>query len=1074
MRILLLLSTLASAASVQSLLPLRRLTVGPYDNLQGLVDNTESTLYYTRSENLSSQLYKLNLNSGLSSAITEANADAKNPALSPNSQRLAFTYFKFDAKGDICLYADTIECISKPGEVDHSPVWWDNDKLIYLSTDNSGSKTKIKLYTLETRTTTTIAEGYFTSPDISSDGQKMVYNSNRNKVVIANPRTMKTQTEISIELPGISGPARFSVDGKSLYFAQYLTDSNQDLRIDGRDAAAIFRIDLADPSHPIQLTSLEQNCSYPYPGSGYLYMTCAFEGALDVYRAPTTGTVPKDWKEKDIIEAHQSARSYSDRILFLNQLHSRFKKIDTKTYELRLLQNFLYANQFQAMLYYVDRFATREPDQPRWKIWKTLFQSYAAWQSLTEKKSLGRFRDQLAAAREQLASYRNASDATLATAYLDFFVEQPIEARRKLLAYDPSDEESRYLVSHLARKVLGKDYPSFAEQKLIGMSTSQENQLYFLNEWLSVSKEDPTTAVPRLRLKLKGPVLEVLENEIDLQNLIKSTDKKSAIAAYRPIAARAKRLKPEYYAMRMLFSRSIVMLSNAQRTRDIADIVSLWTSYLHRDTKEFPYAISALRQTSIDIAYLFLNSKGDDQKFAIGAFSDALRTSDDLEAHYQYTLLNLQTWQTIVDQYNVMVREGLISPKSQTFINVIKMIQDPDIDTGIFNELIAQLETIDDNHVGSGMKYLLIGYLYHRQLATSGFSFDRTVAEQAHKAYTFALDAAVFNDRIRAAAFQNLGVLHLQTRNFSLSADYFIQRLNFAPAKDQQALEWLAAKANYLSGRSSEAARISAASVKSLKDPRFLEKAAFYAWNAGQYRSAIDYYKRVPNLSTPMKLGYGYALLKDQRFQEARTMFDQVIAEAGDKSVDVPSGSLRTQPMKQSFIAMGLIAQNPGFDASTRKSYLQKRLALFPLIIANVSLLHFDQRTLRHQQVKETQDLAELGDSSAWIRSMALAKDFAETYGYFNNTVMTALKNTWIREQKLPADLISSIVQSLDEEYSEMPIKSRLSMKEWAQFKIIQRRTNKQSISLEKILASLDPDLKPEILAYARAAGVKP
>ncbi len=108
----------------QTLMPLKRMTVGPFDNYQATVDEAGTFLYYTRSENLSSKIMRLDLKTGLSESVTANDADAKTPALSPDGKILALNYFKNDAKGDICLLRDkSIDCITKKGVVAHSPVW---------------------------------------------------------------------------------------------------------------------------------------------------------------------------------------------------------------------------------------------------------------------------------------------------------------------------------------------------------------------------------------------------------------------------------------------------------------------------------------------------------------------------------------------------------------------------------------------------------------------------------------------------------------------------------------------------------------------------------------------------------------------------------------------------------------------------------------------------------------------------------------------------------------------------------------------------------------------------------------
>ncbi|MBC7530766.1 MAG: PD40 domain-containing protein [Oligoflexus sp.] len=1050
----------------QALLPLKRMTVGPYDNFQATVDEAEAFLYYTRSENLSSQIMRLNLKTGLNEAITASDADAKTPALSPDGKILAINYFKNDAKGDICLLRDKeIECITKKGVVDHSPVWLGNDRLAYISSDDSGRMSQLQIYNLGKKSTETIFKGELYAPDLSPDGKTLIFKGKKNELVLYEVSARKILRTLLVDLPGLTGPSRFSADGRYLYFAQYMLDSNRDLQIDGRDAAAIYRYDVSQTGDvkPIQITSLDQNCSFPYPSKQYLYMTCAFEGALDIYRGPLNGTVPTSWIAEDLDEAHRVARSYSDRILFLNHLHARLFKLTDAEYEERLMQNFVFAGEYQPADYYVQSLLARGPGHDDLKAWQILFNSYARWEVLPQKKNLGAFAEFIRDQRKLLAKLPKGQAGALTDAYLDFFANQFDSAQSKVQKLQFGDELGLYLQNRLAKLSLKEKYPKFLEARVLQVEGSEENRLYFLSLWLSeLSSSDPSQAIAALKLKLKEPATDLLDNEMDLYKLVQSKNKQDVLANYRSIVNRVKKLKDDYFAMRLLFNRSIVVLYQNKRSRDMADIVSLWLSYLKRESKEYPYAVEAMRQNSLDLAYQFYHAKGPEKNLAIGAFYDSIRISDDLESHYQHSLLNLDKWPELTKNYDNMISQGLIKPESKVFIETLRRVVKPAkaLEAKDYEEAAGAIERIDDSHLGIGVKYLFLGFLYQKQLdfTIKGFKYDANLAEKAHKAYLFAIDGALQNDRVQASALQNLGVLHLKIRNYTLASEFLTQRGNIAyfSGDEELAVLWLKAKAMYLSYRSIDAYQTMKTALGLNPPaqilPAFQEKTAFYAWNAGENLEAEKLFKKLsPEIMTPsVRLGYAHALIAQRKGAEAEAQLARVLQSISAKAKieDADAPALKIQPLKLRFIALGLVAQAFGVDLSRKVKALEERLALYPTIIDNAKKLHFQAETLSDQKLKEWQDLAQLylqnGQKERAIQALNRSLDEAalhgKDFGYLNSTIITVLKNTWLRSTMIPAsnDKSRALVQALDKEFNDQKEFTPLVTQKWAEMKLIQ------------------------------------
>ncbi len=135
---------------------------------------------------------------------------------------------------------------------------------------------------------------------------------------------------VRFELPGATGFPAFSPDGKWLYFAQALGDSNRDQVIDGDDHSVLFRVAFdprADPplrrDAAVQLTSGSTSCRYPAPGRDRLLLTCEVRGRLDVFALPLEGVVPSAWAESRLLLASDGATDIGTRALLAAHLQLR-------------------------------------------------------------------------------------------------------------------------------------------------------------------------------------------------------------------------------------------------------------------------------------------------------------------------------------------------------------------------------------------------------------------------------------------------------------------------------------------------------------------------------------------------------------------------------------------------------------------------------------------------------------------------------------------------------------------------------------------------------------------------------
>lgn len=1032
----------------QKLASITKLTVGPFDNYQSTVNDEETVLYYTRSRNFSSEVMQVDLKTFSVHAITAVDSDSKNPAVSPDGQQVAITYFKDDAKGDVCLVvAGQVRCITGPGQGESSPFWVGNNRIGYLQSNDAGDKSKVIIFDIGTGKSDIVVEGDAHSPSVSHSGKSLVYKVQGEDFVIFDLSTRKVGIHIKSQLPGTSGAAKFSFDDQYIYFSQYMQDSNHDLILDSRDEAAIFRIKIVgEGNYPEQMTSLTQNCTYPVPGKYALYMTCAFEGSLDVYKTNLAGVVPLSWNKDDLWDAHKSARSYSDRILILNHLYARFGAMDFNDFNNRNMTNFIFSKAWISAAFYAERL---KDQGPVYASHLNILETTYKFESLpVGSENIAELTRMLGIQEKKLAAASESPLKPVAQAYIEFYGSKYGEALRRIESLTLSDPTTIYWQTSLLQKLyVGKEakkYSRLLESRMFNPLLNDETRIYYLSRWFDQRPQgvDPTSEIKETlaRLnksdKISVQVGELLENEAQLYRAGQAKTEDLVNLEIQGISSRAERLKKDYHATRLLFSRCMITLGRDNKIRELSSVMSLWLSYLKPDTKEFPYGVEALRSVSLDVAYRFYNGPEKTRILAAGSFLSGIRITDDLESHYQYTLFsNTEAlWAELTAAYKSMIKKNLISAESHAFMGTIKKVlmsgKLPSDDE--LAEAVKATEMIDDQHVGIGVKYLFLGYLYHSQFLRSqkGYEFDRSLSEKTHRSYLFAIDGAWNNERIQAAAYQNLGLLHMALRNESLAADFLRKRHAMGFMTDVSRIEmyWIEAAALFRSYRAADALLViqQAIALKPANLDAFTEREAFYAWNAGDYKKSAGIYdglltKMGAKAGASFYLSQGFALKNSGEIARAEKAWLHAIQLSDSESAH-KQGRLNYQPKKIKFVALGLLARLDVPDAK-KIEYLTQRLKAFDTIISSAKDYYLDAATLRAQKVKEEFNLLALmietksaeGSATAASDFLKSAGEFSASTGYLNQTVFSSLKNSMIllRSGRLASSV--KLTEKLDE-----------------------------------------------------------
>lgn len=973
------------------ILPLEKITVGPTDNYQAVIDEKQQLIFYTRHENLISSLVKQSLTTGISSSLLPNDYDSKDPTLSPDATHLALTLFRFDALGDVCLLPlnetlkgkkeGELRCITKSSSREWQPFWLNNQTLGYLRRGISQTTTELVIHSLENNTQQVLLSGQISAPAASADGQWIIYNRERTSakqsgLYLYNLATQKEQGPIQLDLPGNSSFARFDNQQAYIYFSHYLNDTNNDQQIDGQDHSVLFRLPFAkaldtDNQHlPEQLTSVAQNCSFPTLTNQKLYMTCAFEGSLDNYRMPLTGQIPATWQTADINLAHAQAASYEERLLLLNTQRYREQTTSPEFLE-RLLSNHLALNEFTAASYYVQQLAEVYKGQADlaefFKNLTVLLQLQAKQHLQPQGLLTADFRQQLQTEHQQLiATTRNPKTLALFQAWVHFLAKNPTAAKSALMGKNNQLTAHNvhplafYLQLELASQLFANQ-PAALEglfaNALKAPNLVTEARLFYAFQWLKTLNHPSlalTSEQQQQRLQsmanqtLDKRVKILLLNEVDLLKLVAATDFEVERSYFTSISQRLNPAIKDAQLRRLAHLRAIQLTGLAEKYNFMELMSRHWLT--HTPISDPGFAQTAEYYGSINLSRAYGSLQQQENMAALNTFYALIRQTSDPEAIYQLITIGLTLDTSLQPRMelllNQVMAEELIDKNDPVAATTLEVLTNPKIDVKRLEELAKQLQTYQPKGLNRGAADLLTGSLYHRLLLTTqnGYKHNKNYYQQAHYHYMLGLDLAWNNPRSEAALLNNLGQLHLSVRNYGLASEFFTLRLQlpFVHTEQQLLTHWQLAKSLFYSNRmqaaSHQAELALTLSQQASKTDQIiaLEKAGFYALQAENFPLALKHYQAL--LQTKALSGLN---LTKAEFSLAYLNFklgNQAPAEVGFKRVLEQLPNLSAAAFKVGdqprFSPERLSLQSYGFLAQLAKSpeeklnWLEKRMQL--------------------------------------------------------------------------------------------------------------------------------------------------
>jgi len=1007
---------------------LEKITVGPWDNFAATIATNDKAIYFTRDSNQISTIYYQDLATLKVEKYIGDQGDAKQAVLNPAANMVAFTYYKNDAQGDICLVKTldkSIECITSQETVDQTPFWIDQNTLGYIRRHAGKLQWELAEYNLLSKKTSILLSGFISAPSASPDGRYILFNQlvdKVSKVHVFDRKTLSDKSLHEFDLPGITGFFAFSRDGKSIYFNHYLNDTNSDQKIDGNDNSVVFRIEqnawfsASKALFPEQLTSVNNNCKFPSLSKDYLYVTCAFEGSLDIYRLSLEGVVPIAWNEKQLWEAHKAARSYEQRLLLLNTIRYRFGMDDQLMLE-RVLSNHLEIGELTAAHYYLEELVRRykELNNNEMAEFYLSLSELLAVQSSKQRVPVDivttRFQNVVEKAREKFEKLVNRSNLLiLLNAKLEYELENDELALEKLNSIDLDADLlplERYLIFELykqlllpkqAETLLGLYPKMFNENKL-----SSESRLYYAFSYLKLMSQLELSLVQRvnnveaqLDLAKFDNIKELFSVELMSLNMGLSDDKKLQGVEFKKLRKVLNNNKKDLLLRKAMHTRAIQNFGQNDQF-DYMELLSRnWLTVTHISEMEFVNVADQYSVITMNKAYGVMAESELNKAYSI--FYSAIRQTNDLEAHFQFITLGLTPELNKLDNlkksYEILNKQKLIGP-NQPYITalqlVIKAEKSEKTDIKALDEALSLLSSMKPSGLNPAMRDLMMGYIYHIKMRSSqsGYAYDKSLFQRAHHHYMMALDLAQDNARIAATVWQNLGWLQFEVRQYGLAADFFQHRLlmPYMQKIDEVSTRWMLARTLFYNNQKSEAL-IQIETAKKIVQENglgdvapYLEKSAFYAMQSEDYVKAIEYYEVLfknhqltPENQAKSTLAYAYVLMENDKKADAIEQFKKLVDLS--ESVKVLSKNnqrlVTVYPQRFQLLAYGFLA-NLSQDKSEQIAYRQQRVALFKKMAGKAADFAYDEAGRLSFIVKDYHQIALNYEEQKNAKDMSIA-----------------------------------------------------------------------------------------------------
>jgi len=874
-----------------------RLTAGSANHLMGVLAPDGHTLYFVTDRHATTAILSQDVERGGPSPAVERDGDVTWPRPSPDGRMLLYISRERDATGDVCLLDQERRrhrCLTGPETADVQAFWYPDGRSVgVVQREGLHGDFRLRRIPLDGAPGEVVLARNLTAPSLVAGGRRVVFVPiGRERREVGPAFALVPASGLAFQepggrvvtpwQPGLPGATAFpspSMDGRWLYFIQYLNDTNRDGLLDGNDHGVVFRVAL-DPDTglpeagalPEQLTSARWNCLYPMPARDRLLVTCSRSGSLDVYSLPLEGMVPPEWDVDRLDREAASAREDADALLLLARAAAREPDPRRRLDRLRhLARRHLERGEFVAAEHYLQALRQGLPEGDPVLEWATVMLQVTAHRDAEQRLVQGqvgeRFVSSEKARLEVLEAMRPRSpDVAALVRLVRAEVLDKLGRKREALELfqsvpvrDLADPEvvhqSAVLGTHLwslfqqreallAFQAALSEHPALPFGERIGQA---EEFVRTLTRGLGRGERESALAAALDRAERGG----LLSFRLRLEAILQGLGSRDSEAVRQDLF----RLYGESDADR----RRIQVLVTARRAAEAGEpmllyqFVNSWVSGLRRSDVEWPYAEGLFRQVALERGHDLLRagSTGD----ARGVFFGASLILDALHPHAAFIEARRAEGHTDIEatyRKRGLPPEDPVGLFAETYLEALQFREDraagdpPPVEA---SRALEKARKVGVARPRDPQAHLLWGFWAHQAWRQSGVS---DLAAEADDHYLLAADLATDDPRVRAAALQGAAELQASLGNHQIALDLAQQRLRlpFPRAEEELSMRLLRARGLFLTDRDREASEEAERALERVRGrselapflPLVLDRAALYRLQAGDPEGAASLY----------------------------------------------------------------------------------------------------------------------------------------------------------------------------------------------------------------------------------------
>jgi hypothetical protein len=878
-----------------------RLTAGVADQLLGQLAPGGKTLYFVSNRNTTNELYRQEQASPGAKLVFDEGADVTWPRLSPDGKRILYVSFRDDADGQLCvreLPDKKRRCLKDEGSAVQAQ-WVDDSHIVLVTRDTlAGNLRLVSVDVGRALSGHTLVERNVLGPAVSPDGRWIIYVPVERYVEAVGTGFAARAAErleamrldrpgdpplpLKVDLPGLSGQPAFSVDGKYLYFTQFLNDTNGDGAIDASDHGVLFRAAFesarddaparAAKAWPEQLTESTWNCQYPSPSATMLITTCAKlgGGGLDVYSLPLDGQVPSDWsKERLVLEVEFSARKSEQTILYRHILSKQTTVTGRRMLLMRLLRIHLASDEFDAADFYADK-VKATPDPATAGVASAL-RVWIAQRRAERERERGRMAmDFVAESRARLASLDMTKTKMPAAIAIRRVVRSEIadmlgdkgQAREELEAapiadvtvpsiletwYERADALYRQLDDNEALAAAAKaisEHPTLKPDVRLRYARAAVRAMV---RGLSYDEADAKLA------RVEAPPDSELAFAVELGRAVNAIRVEEPPKSVREALVALYKKQTRHDRQRAVMLDAVQRASRLEAEKLVEALAQLYVDDVPRGTQERRRAERLFERVMLSRAYRRM-AKGH-LATARDTFRQVADTTGSLEAHIGYVDLRLKEGATpaqLRDEY--AKRAGSGRAEVGEFVHAYLLARELPTLSGeardkAIDDAVAELRRSSVALRGKPEPQVVWGAVLHERYLDDD---DLASAQKANLHYLLALDLTTRNPRYRSHILSELALLQSAVGNHRIALGYLADRDKLPLVDDTAGVEHRLVKARtfmHLDREEDAAAAADEALAVVERTPALaelrplvLDRDALYHFAAGKFERALSLY----------------------------------------------------------------------------------------------------------------------------------------------------------------------------------------------------------------------------------------